>query len=191
MQSGLESQYKNIVKSAEAVRKTLATSTDLKLLENPLAFPPFLKSKREFRKCSPALGPTFVAGLLWKIQAKLLFKAQVTALVPVSGRAAPVRDVVFWNGWLLFLATVEKPARAGWAEARLLWLRSYHWGRFSKAFPVLLALYLGFFLSFPLINHCLLNHFSRDLECLCSEVWWRHFTNLELYCLELEAYILW
>uniref|UniRef100_A0A8C3SA23 Cohesin subunit SA n=1 Tax=Chelydra serpentina TaxID=8475 RepID=A0A8C3SA23_CHESE len=34
------------------------------------------------------------------------------------------------------------------------------------------------------------NHFSRDLECLCSEVWGRRFTNLELYCLELEAYIL-
>lgn len=32
--------------------------------------------------------------------------------------------------------------------------------------------------------------FPRDLECLCSEVW-RKFTNLELYYLELEAYILW
>lgn len=84
-------------------------------------------------------------------------------------------------------AAVAESARARGAAAGLLRLSSDHRGRFSKAWLVLLALSS---VLVPLHITAVFSPFSRDLACPCSEVWRRHFTNLELYCLELEAYIL-
>lgn len=144
-------------------------------------------NNRELRECCPESGPIFAPEVLWHWEGRW-GQAQMAlwpGRAPCGGQGS-LCPVLFQL--LCVAATVAEPARARRAAAGLLRLGSDHRGRFSKAWLVLLALSSA--LVPPHVT-AVFSPFSRDLACPCSEVWRRPFTNLELYCLELEAYILW